>query len=145
MRLRSYLVLTILSLCGCEVPQPAPTPATSNEPPAITRPRVTVMSGKLQRIDFISVVHADCTSAGYVTGRIITAPAHGELTMEPGVDYPAYPKNNQRYQCNLRQVPVTNIYYRSSPGYVGDDTATFEWISPIVPTSRTNTYMITVR
>jgi hypothetical protein len=141
----SVPILTILSLCGCEAAQPPPTPATSNEPPTITRPTVTVMSGKLQRIDFISVVHADCTSAGYVTVRIITPPAHGELTMERGVDYPTYSKDNQRYQCNLRQVPVINIYYRSSPGYVGDDAATIEWISPIVPISKTSVYSITVR
>ena len=141
----SVPLLAILLLCGCTEAQLAPTPVASNEPQTTKGPSVTVMSGKLQRIDFNSVVHADCTSAGYSTMRIITPPTHGELTTEPGVDYPVYRKDNQRYQCNLQKVPVTNVYYKSSPSYVGADTATVEWISPILPTSKTITYSIIVR
>jgi hypothetical protein len=107
----SVPLLAILLLCGCTAALPVPTPVASNEPYTIKGASVTVMSGKLQSIDFNSVVHADCTSADYATMRIITPPAHGELTTQPGVDYPVYPKENQRYQCNLQKVPVTNIYY----------------------------------
>ena len=77
--------------------------------------------------------------------RIITPPAHGELTTEKGIDYPTYPKDNQRYQCNLKKVPLVNIYYRSIPGYVGVDTVTIEWISPVIPVSKNSTITIAVR
>jgi hypothetical protein len=106
---------------------------------------MTVVSGERQRIDFISVLNPDCSSAGYVTVRVIAPPAHGELTTEKGIDYPTYPKNNQRYQCNLKKVPLVNIYYRSIPGYVGVDTVTIEWISPVIPVTKNSTITIAVR
>jgi hypothetical protein len=132
----------LVSLCGCAVAQPASTPAPSSAPGTLVN---TVVSGERQRIDFISVLNPDCTTAGYVTVRIITPPSHGELTTERGVDYPVYPKDNQRYQCNLKKVPLTNVYYKSNPGYVGTDTATIEMESPIIAIARTRTFMITVK
>jgi hypothetical protein len=98
-----------------------------------------------QRIDFISVLNPDCTTAGYVTVRIITLPSHGELTTERGADYPVYPKDNQRYQCNLKKIPLINVYYKSNPGYVGTDTATIDLESPTIAIARTRTFMITVK
>jgi hypothetical protein len=106
---------------------------------------VTVVSGERQRINFISVLNPDCSSAGYVTVRIIMPPAHGELTTEKGIDYPSYPQANQRYQCNLKKVPLVNVYYRSVPGYVGVDTVTIEWISPVIPVAKNSTITIAVR
>ena len=142
--MRSYpLALFLpLPLCGCVAAQPAPTPAPSSAPLTMVS---TVASGERQRIDYISALNPDCTTAGYVTMRIITPPVHGELTTERGVDYTSYPKENQRYQCNLKKSPLINIYYKSSPGYVGEDTATIEWESPIVAMARTTIYTITVR
>ena len=141
----SALTLAILLLCGCAVAQPVQTPAASSAPLAVARPAVTVVSGARQRIDFISTVNPDCTSAGYVTVHVITPPVHGELATEQGFDYPAYPKDNQRYQCNLKKVPLINIYYKSSPGYTGPDTATIEWVSPVIPVAKTSIYTITVQ
>jgi hypothetical protein len=134
------LVAILAPICGCAVTQPASTPASSS-----ALPTLTVVSGERQRIDFISVLNPDCSSAGYVTVRVIAPPAHGELTTEKGIDYPTYPKNNQRYQCNLKKVPLVNIYYRSVPGYVGVDTVTIEWISPVIPVTKNITITIAVR
>lgn len=53
-----------------------------------------VVSGERRRVDFISAVHPDCTSVEYATVHVITAPSHGWITAEQGVDYPAYPKDN---------------------------------------------------
>jgi hypothetical protein len=105
----------------------------------------TIVSGERQRIDFYVALNPDCTPQGYVTVRIVTPPVHGELTTERGVDYPNYPKANQRYQCNLTKSPLINVYYKSNPGYVGADTATIEWDSPMIAVTRTTTYTITVR
>jgi hypothetical protein len=81
------LVAILAPICGCAVAQPASTPALSS-----ALPTLTVVSGERQRIDFISVLNPDCSSAGYVTVRVIAPPAHGELTTEKGIDYPTYPK-----------------------------------------------------
>jgi len=135
---RFALVAILAPICGCAVTEPAPTPASA---PAT----VTVVSGERQRIDFISVLNPDCSSAGYVTVRVIAPPAHGELTIEKGIDYPTYPKDNQRYQCNLKKVPLVNVYYRSISGYLGVDTVTIEWISPIIPVAKNQTFTIAFR
>ena len=135
---RFALVAILAPICGCAVTEPAPTPASA---PAT----VTVVSGERQRIDFISVLNPDCSSAGYVTVRVIAPPAHGELTIEKGIDYPTYPKDNQRYQCNLKKVPLVNVYYRSISGYLGVDTVTIEWISPTIPVAKNQTFTIAVR
>ena len=141
MRYSRFALGAILApICGCDVTQPASTPASSSAPLS-----VTVVSGDRQRINFISVLNPDCSSAGYVTVRIITPPAHGELTIEKGIDYPSYPKDNQRYQCNLKKVPLVNVYYRSIPGYVGVDTVTIQWISPVIPVAKNSVITIAVQ
>ena len=141
MRYSRFALGAILApICGCDVTQPSSTLASSSAPLS-----VTVVSGERQRINFISVLNPDCSSAGYVTVRIITPPAHGELTTEKGIDYPSYPKGNQRYQCNLKKAPLVNVYYRSNPGYIGVDTVTIEWISPIIPVAKNSTITIAVQ
>jgi hypothetical protein len=140
--MRAYAFIPfLLILCGCVEAQPAPTPDHPSSAPLVR----TIVSGERQRIDFFAILHADCTTAGYATVRIITPPVHGELTTERAVDYTYYPKENQRYQCNLQKSPLTNVYYKSSPGYVGSDTATIEVDSPIVAIASTRTYTIAVK
>jgi hypothetical protein len=104
--MRAYaFILFFLSLCSCVVEQPAPTPASQGRRPLV----MTTVSGERQRIDFYAVLNPDCTTRGYVTVRVITPPVHGELTTERGVDYTNYPKENQRYQCNLAKSAGTSI------------------------------------
>lgn len=142
--MRAYISIpTLMCLFGCAVAQPVPAPTPSSNTPRVYA--ASVVSGARERIDFITSLNPDCTSPGYVTVRVITPPVHGELTTERGFDYSAYPTGNQRYQCNLKKSPVVNIYYKSSPGYVGSDTATIEQVSPIIAVARTSTYTITVR
>ena len=140
--MRAYaLIPCLLLLCGCVVAQPAPTPAASSSAPRIR----TIASGERQRIDYFYYLNPDCTSAGNATIRIITPPAHGELTTEGGVDYPNFQKENQRYQCNLRKSPVINVSYRSNPGYLGADSASIEVGSPITAIINSYIYKITVK
>jgi len=80
--MRAYaLVALILTLCGCTATQPAQTPSPTSKAPVLS-----VVSGERQKIDSIVALNPDCTSSGYVTVRIITLPAHGELTTERGLD-----------------------------------------------------------
>ena len=134
------LVAILAPICGCAVTQPASTPASSS-----ALPTMTVVGGERQRIDFISALNPDCSSAGYVTVRVIAPPAHGELTTEKGIDYPTYPKNNQRYQCNLKKVPIVNIYYRPVPGYIGVDAVTIKVRSSGFTSYKNSTITIVVR
>ncbi len=132
-----------------------PAPAAPATPPAAapaalsasSAPSVavrTVTSGERQKIGFFYYLNPDCTSGGYMTVRIVTPPAHGELTSDRGDDYTNYPKENQRYQCNLRKSPVTDVYYKSNSGYLGTDSTLIEVASP-TGTTITRIYTITVR
>ena len=138
--MRAYaLVALILTLCGCMAIQPAQTPSPTSKAPVLS-----VASGERQKIDSIVALNPDCTSSGYVTVRIITPPAHGELTTERGLEYSTFLRTNERYRCNIQKAPGIDIYYKSNPGYVGADTATIEWTSPTIPVVRSFTYTIRV-
>jgi hypothetical protein len=121
-------------------PAPAVVTATSAPQPAAR----TVTSGERQRVGFFYYLNPDCTFGGYMVVRIITPPVHGELSTERGVDYTSFPKENQRYQCNLKQSPGIYVYYKSNSGYLGTDSTLIEAASPI-GTTFTRTYTITVR
>jgi len=84
------------------------------------------LSGTFQQIGFYYSVNADCSPQPRATVRIATPPAHGWFYIEPVAGYPNFPANNQRYQCNTRQVPGTGVVYRSQDGYLGADTGTVE-------------------
>jgi len=152
------IVMLVLSLGACAplVAPSATAPAAPATPPAASAPAAvaassapqpavrTVASGERQRIGFFYTLNPDCTSGGYTTVRVITPPAHGELTTERGVDYTNYPKEDQRYQCNLKKSPVTDVYYKSNSGYLGTDSTLIEVASPTGITI-TRIYTITVR
>jgi hypothetical protein len=136
-----------LSVPASAAPATPPAASAPAAPSASSAPRTavrTVASGGRQRIGFFYYVNPDCTSGGYMTVRIITLPAHGELTADRGVDYTNFPKENQRYQCNLIKSPVINVYYKSNFGYLGTDSTLIETASPI-GTTISSIYTITVK
>jgi hypothetical protein len=121
----------------------APAQATGTATAVSTLSR-TVVAGARYQLSFYTDLHADCTSRGYPVVRVLTAPAHGSLTTEEASDYPAYARDNQRYDCNLRKVPGTRLSYQSEPNYTGADTAVVEVIYPSAE-ARTVTIGITVK
>jgi hypothetical protein len=104
----------------------------------------TVVAGARYQLSFFTSLHADCTSIGYPVVRVLAAPAHGSLTTEEATDYPAYARDNQRYDCNLRKVPGTRLFYQSEPNFAGTDTAVVEVIYPSAE-ARTITFGLTVK
>jgi hypothetical protein len=141
------VILTVSASSPSSLPG-TPVPASSSAvlPPSSApqpTPR-TVASGERQRIGYFYYVNPDCSSGGYMTVRILTPPGHGEVTTDRGLDYPNYSKENQRYQCNLKQSPVSNVLYKSNSGYVGTDSFLIEAVSPLGSTI-TRIYQITVR
>jgi hypothetical protein len=127
-----------------EAPSAVSVPAVHSESSAPRTKERTVASGERQRIDYYVYLNPDCTAVGYDTVRIIKPPTHGELTTELGVGYTNYSKENQRYQCNLRQSPMINVYYKSTFGYLGADSTLIEVTDPLAVASSI-IYTITVR
>jgi hypothetical protein len=102
------------------------------------------VAGARYQLSFYTDLHADCTSKGYPIVRVLAAPAHGSLTTEETTDYPFYTRDNQRYDCNLRKVPGTRLFYQAEPNFAGADTGVVEVIYPSAE-ARTITFGLTVR
>ena len=107
------------------VAQPKPAPVEAGAPPQRPLER-GALSGRIQSLDYYYDIKPDCTAEGPVEVRIVTPPAHGTLTVERGVDYPNFSRDNVRYECNRQEVPVVKIYYRSEAGYSGADSVAID-------------------
>jgi hypothetical protein len=102
------------------------------------------LTGVRFQLPFFTSRHADGTSMGYPIVRVLAAPSHGSLTTEEATDYPAYARDNQRYDCNIRKAPGTRLFYQSEPNFAGADTGVVEVIFPSAD-ARTVTFGLTVR
>jgi hypothetical protein len=112
---------------------------------AVARPIVRgAESGKRQEISYGMSVNPDCTSIGVDIMKVVKAPAHGQITVEQGQEYPNFLPENVRHHCNSEKLAATIAYYTSEPGFVGTDTLTLEKISPSGAYSRFD-YVINVR
>jgi hypothetical protein len=155
-RIVALAVSAALALMGCTtLPAGGPSESTATLKPSapaaqrapagtvVTVAR-TVLSGERRWVGFHLELNPDCTSVGNPTIFVVTPPSHGTLSVEQGTAYPNFPKDNQRYECNRQKAPAALIYYQSSGGYAGPDTATIEVLLPS-GFVRTYTYMFTVR
>jgi hypothetical protein len=109
-------------------PPPHP-PATINNQPFIPA-HVSTASGVKLRLGLLSSVNPDCSLAGMYTVIEKIPPMNGVFTQELGKGFTNFPKENQRYACNLQQTPGILMYYTANPGYKGQDTLTVELLSP---------------
>jgi hypothetical protein len=144
---------------GPTATSPAPsTPAVAQTQPAAPNPavrtaaaapqlsefsRVVASGGKL-RVEFLYSIQPDCSSAGQTTVRIVEQPQHGEVKVENGQDFTSFPKENQRYECNLHKSDGTLVFYSPAPEFTGKDSITLDIIFPLGQTSKRH-YSIDVR
>ena len=90
----------------------------------------SAVSGRPQRIYIFYSVNPDCSSRGEVDVRIVSPPAHGEVHLEKGHDFPNYGRDNPRAECNRQEVPAQALFYKSSAGYSGPDAVVIEALYP---------------
>ena len=149
------VVALLFMLSACQQPQPrplapyvppAPNPITSTtavRPPSSVISKVA-LSGKAQVVQSYMSLNADCSSSGKSVVRIVEAPTHGNITIADDVAYPWFEKENQRYVCNTKQVPATNVTYQSDPGFIGTDTMKLDVFFPNA-TFRTDVISVSVK
>lgn len=65
-------------------------------------------------------LHPDCSAATLPNVRIIERPAHGTAEVVTEGVFPSGAKGKYA-KCNGKAVKGQEIYYTSTPGYVGDD------------------------
>lgn len=85
-------------------------------------------SGKTQKIDRYFSINENCSTIGRAEVTITSQPANGTVSLVRGSDYPNFPMSNPRSDCNTRTVPALLVYYRSNPGYVGNDSFSYDVI-----------------
>ena len=124
-------------LIGCVNQIPGPTPSGGPH-------QRGVHSGEKDSIDYYDSVYPTCESQGYPEVTVVRAASHGAVSSAPGVDYPNFPRDNVRYECNRKLVPSTQVFYQSSPDFHGKDTFTIEVRFPD-SSLRTVGYVVEVR
>ncbi len=102
-------------------------------------------AGTKQRIDTYIALNPDCSpeESSVAAAIIKSPPAHGTFVTERGEDFPNFPRENQRFPCNLKRSPAVLAYYTAAPGYNGTDTVLVDVIFPRGET-RVIEYRITV-
>ena len=143
-------------------PPAAPNPAVAqnqpplqNPPPAQNVPNAAalpqpvelsrvVATGQKLRLEFLYAIQPDCSSTGQTTVRILEEPQHGALTVENGQGFTNFPKENQRYECNMRKSDGTLIFYEPQSDYTGKDSITLDIIFPLGQSSKRH-YSIEVK
>ena len=95
------------------------------------RPHLVVRSGALINMYKVSAINPDCSSLGPATINLVEAPQGGQAMVREMPDYLAFPPNNPRSACNHRRVMATELFYRSAPGFVGQDRFSAEIIDGV--------------
>ena len=89
--------------------------------PALADERKAVPTGVNQQIDFFANVNPDCSPGGTPTVRLIEGPDAGVITTDKGRDFLPFPRGNVRHLCNRRRLAGLKLFYRSKPGFIGND------------------------
>jgi len=99
--------------------------------------------GKLLLFGY-TALNPDCTSAGEIVVRVMSAPSHGVVTMKRGTTFPNFPSSNPREACNRRRAPSLNVEYRPERGFLGTDYITLDVFCPD-GCNRTDQFTINVK
>lgn len=103
-----------------------------------------VLDGKTLKVDSFGSLNPECGSLGTTTVLVTEEPKHGKVSVQQGMDYPRFSKENIRAHCNMKRAPATLVFYTPSPGYKGSDSFKVEAVFPNGNT-RNGTYQLDVR
>ena len=92
--------------------------AGSNRPQTYEK---TALSGQEIYIFQDANLNPDCTSAGMDDVHATSGPSHGSIRIVDGKVYPNFAKNSDRYKCNLQSDDGVQAFYKSTPGFKGQD------------------------
>ena len=81
----------------------------------------TALSGQEIYIFQDANLNPDCTSAGLDDVQATAGPSHGSVRIVDGKVYPNFPKDSERYKCNLQSDDGVQAFYKSAPGFKGQD------------------------
>ncbi|MCJ9720958.1 hypothetical protein MOV66_13435 [Agrobacterium sp. SHOUNA12C] len=111
------LAVTGLALSGCVS---APFGGTRQEQRAIT-----AVSGKKTSLVIMFSATKDCKNTYYTYPETIRYPDHGNISFEVHSGRPKAITEGSSPACRQKSVEGAVVFYRSDPGFVGSDRATF--------------------
>jgi hypothetical protein len=107
--------ILVLLCAACANHASAPKPGAGKAPPRV------VHSSVRQLINFYSSISPSCESNGYPQVALLREPAHGQVSIERGQNYPNFVRPNVRVACNQTLSPSIQVYYRSVANFHGAD------------------------
>lgn len=123
-------------------PQPVPSPAEAAPAADLASLPVgtqIVPSGLLAQVNRHNQYTGQLGGDLPITITVISAPTHGTISTKQGTAVITYPNAGARVST------VTNVFYQSAPGYVGQDSFTYKRTSPDPNDPRNaNTYTVHV-
>lgn len=108
----------------------APNVAAQDEasPPQEAK-RVVAIDHKLRAGLYFSV-DPDCTVTGLPVIRVIDPPKNGEVTIASDSGFPAYARENLRFDCNRKRLEGMAVFYEPQKGFSGLDSFVLDIIFP---------------
>jgi hypothetical protein len=112
-----------------------------------TAPQKRVMAPGTREIQVTGSywINADCTPVPDEKILITRPPAHGSASVKLAKLYTNFNSDNQRYRCNLKPIVVPNVFYKRSPGFVGNDSLEVELFGPAGAEPVTVEYLMDAR
>lgn len=136
-RAATFFSACLLSGCAAEnAPRHSPDPFAAKITGAHT--------GEKTSLDDYYALTPDCKSQGYAEVAVVKSPRHGTVSTGNGEGFPNFAKDNVRYECNRKVVPVTELFYQSKANFLGTDSFTVE-IRFATNVIKTMKYMVRVR
>ena len=120
------LLAAMAGLSACVPPPGSVTAVAPGQEAPIQR---AAASGQRQKVGFAALVEPDCTPAGQVAPRLVSAATHGTVEFTPMNDFAFFQAPNPRAKCNDRRVSGVGLFYTSEPGFRGLDTFTYTYLT----------------
>jgi len=77
--------------------------------------RVVAIDHKLRASIFFAV-EPDCTIVDLPVVRVIDAPTNGNVTISSDTGFPAFARDNLRFECNKKRLEGTALIYEPAKG-----------------------------
>ena len=73
-------------------------------------------------------LNPDCPAADVIVAKV-TKEGKGQVEFEENMGFSTYPKNSQKYECNIQQTAGLSIFYTSPTGFKGTDSFEIELVN----------------
>ena len=102
----------------------------------MTPNKVIVASGQEVRLGLYAVFK-NCSPGPLLTIRVTDPPKHGAIIVRK-----ARLRTKNAANCPIAEGPADLLFYRASPNYIGQDSATFDVVHPT--TGKTESHAVTI-